>query len=514
MSEPVTVDARSGPELRIKSARGRWVLAVTILGSGIAFLDSTVVSVALPRIGRELSAGLADLQWTVTAYTLTLSALLLLGGALGDRYGRRLVFVIGLVWFGAASLLCGIAPSAPFLVGARALQGIGGALLTPGSLAIIQSSFQQRDRGAAIGAWSGFAALFGAVGPLLGGVLVMLVSWRLVFFINPPLAAIAVVLALRHVPETMRPSPRGHLDLQGPVLAALGLGGLTYGLIEGAATGWTQPANIASLLGGAALLLAFLVVEATRRDPLMPLDVFKSRTFSGANGSTFLIYGALGGISFLVVMQLQVVMGYSPLAAGVALLPLTVMLLLFSARSGRLASATGPRLPMTVGPLIAGAGMAMFARVAPGSSYLVAVLPAALVFGLGMVLIVPALTTTALGAVPAARAGLASAINNDVARAAGLIAVAVVPALAGIATGGSTVHKAALASGFATGTYICGGLCVLGGVVAWFTIPSREHSTCGAEPLPECAFPPSIAIPRVTRELADAQERVPAGASS
>jgi EmrB/QacA subfamily drug resistance transporter len=482
-------------DLRVGSKQGRWVLSVTILGSGIAFLDSSVVNVALPRIGSELSAGLADLQWTVTAYTLTLSALLLLGGALGDRYGRRRIFTIGLGWFAVASLICGLAPSAPILVAARALQGVGGALLTPGSLAIIQATFHPSDRGAAIGAWSGFAALFGAAGPLLGGVLVQFVSWRLVFFINPPLAVVAMLLAARHIPETKRADPGGYLDVGGPVLGALGLGGVTYGLIEGAANGWTQPGNLGSLIGGSALLVAFLIVEGVQRDPLMPLSLFRSRTFSGANAATFAIYGALGGVSFLIVLQLQNVLGYSPLAAGVSLLPLTVLLLLFSSRAGRLASAIGPRIPMTVGPLLAGAGMAMFARVTPGSTYIATVLPAAIVFGLGMTLTVPALTTTALGAVAADHAGIASAINNDVARTAGLIAVAVIPALAGIATGGSAVRATSLAAGFPSGMYICAGLCAFGGLIAFLTIPGKGQARCGAQPQPSSAFPPSIGVP-------------------
>jgi len=493
-----TVRAPAGqiaPNLILRSPRGRWVLIVTILGSGIAFLDSTVVNVALPRIGHELSAGLADLQWTSTAYTLTLSALLLLGGALGDRYGRRRIFVIGLVWFGVASVLCGLAPSAPVLIAARAVQGIGGALLTPGSLAIIQATFRPEDRGAAIGAWSGFAALFGAIGPLLGGLLVMLASWRLVFFINPPLVAFAVFFAVRHVPETLREDPGGYLDVAGPVLGALGLGGLTYGLIEGAASGWTQPGNLGALIGGVVIFVVFLVVEGVQRDPLMPLGVFRSRAFSGTNAATFAIYGALGGVAFLVVLQLQDVLHYTPLAAGVSLLPLTIILLLFASRAGRLATNLGPRLPMTVGPLIAAVGMALFALVTPGSSYFVTVLPAAIVFGVGMTLTVPALTTTALASVPADHAGIASAINNDVARTAGLIAVAVVPALAGIPSGGNTVHTAALQAGFPMAMYVCAGMCAVGGVVSFLTVPGRGGAPIDQHTPPACAMPPVAAVP-------------------
>jgi EmrB/QacA subfamily drug resistance transporter len=481
--------------LSVRSTRGRWVLATTVLGSGVAFLDATVVNVALPRIGRDLHVGLADLQWTSIAYTLTLSAFLLLGGALGDRYGRRRVFVVGLGWFAIASLACGLAPSAPVLVFARAVQGVGGALATPGSLAIIEASFRPEDRGQAIGTWSGLGALFGAAGPLLGGFLVQLVSWRLVFFINLPLALAAILVALRHVPESggMR---LGHLDVAGPLLAALGLGGLTYGLIEGNAVGWGDAVVLGTLLGGAAVLAAFFVVEKFERDPILPLSIFRSREFSGANGSTFAIYGALGAVSFLVVLQLQEVLRYTPLAAGASLLPLTLILLLFSARSGRLASVIGPRLPMTLGALIAATGMALFVRVDVGSSYVTTILPATIVFGLGMVLIVPALTTTAMGAVSPEHAGIASAVNNDVARAAGLVAVAVVPALAGISAAGSAVHGASLAAGFPRGMLICAALCAVGGAVAFLTIPGTRrlhpgtiHTTQTAMPPPLCPQP-------------------------
>ncbi|HKR98448.1 MAG TPA: MFS transporter [Candidatus Dormibacteraeota bacterium] len=494
----MVAQARSAPgagDLSLRSTQGRWVLLTTVLGSGIAFLDGTVVNVALPRMGSELHAGMADLQWTVTAYTLTLSAFLLLGGALGDRYGRRLIFVIGLWSFAIASLLCGIAPSAPLLVAARAVQGMGGALLTPGSLAIIQATFRPSDRGAAIGAWSGFAALFGAAGPLLGGVIVMTLTWRLVFFINLPLALVAGLIALRHVPETMRSERRGRLDVQGPLLAAAGLTGVTFGLIQGTADRWAHPADVVALAVGVVLLVAFVVVEWRGRDPVMPLGLFRSPVFSGTNGATFLIYGALSGVSFLVVLQLQEVLRYSPLAAGVSLLPLTLTLLLLSSRAGRLAAAIGPRIPMTVGPLLAAAGMAMFARLVPGSSYATTVLPAAIVFGLGMTLTVPALTTTALGAVPTDRAGVASAVNNDVARAAGLIAIAIIPALAGIATGGSQVNVASLQAGFGTGMFICAGFCAAGGIISFLTVPGREKATCGARAMAECAMPPSIAVP-------------------
>ncbi len=456
--------------LSFSSSTGRWVLMATVLGSGVAFLDATVVNVALPSIGRDFGVGLADLQWTVTGYTLTLSAFLLLGGALGDRYGRRRIFVIGLVWFAVASLACGAAPSAPLLIVARAIQGIGGALLTPGSLAIIEASFRPDDRGRAIGAWSGLGGVFGAIGPLLGGVLVTVLTWRLVFFINIPLIVLAVWVASRHVPETSKGGEHGPLDIQGPLLAVLGLGGVTYSLIEGPARGWTSAATLAVIGAGGLLLIAFLVNESRARDPLLPLSIFRSRIFAGANEATFAIYAALGTVLFLGVLQLQQVLHYSALAAGLALLPLTLVLMLLSSRSGKLATRIGPRIPMTVGPLVAGGGMALFARVVAGASYATSVLPAAIVLGLGMTLTIPALTTTALGAVDADRAGVASAVNNDVARFASLAAVAIIPALAGISTAGSSINAATFSSGYRVAMFICAGLCASAGVISLVTI--------------------------------------------
>jgi EmrB/QacA subfamily drug resistance transporter len=466
--------------LSFSSTTGRWVLLATVLGSGVAFLDATVVNVALPAIGRDFGVGLADLQWTVTGYTLTLSAFLLLGGALGDRYGRRRLFVIGLVWFAVASLVCGLAPSAPLLIVARAVQGIGGALLTPGSLAIIEASFRPDDRGRAIGAWSGLGGVFGAIGPLLGGVLVTLVTWRLVFLINLPLAALAVWVASRHVPESSKAGEHGPLDIQGPVLAVLGLGGVTYSLIEGPARGWTSPATLAVIGAGGLLLIGFLVNESRARDPLLPLSIFRSRIFAGANEATFAIYAALGTVTFLGVLQLQQVLHYSALSAGLALLPLTLVLLALSSRSGKLATQIGPRIPMTVGPLVAAVGMALFARVTAGASYESSVLPAAIVLGLGMTLTVPALTTTALGAVDSERAGVASAVNNDVARFAALAAVAVIPALAGISTAGSAINAAAFSSGYRVAMFISAGLCASAGLISFLTIRGPRRACAPA----------------------------------
>jgi len=349
--------------LRYSSRTGRWVLAATVLGSGIAALDATVVGIALPAIGRDFHATVASMQWVIDGYTLPLAGLLLLGGALGDVHGRRKVFVIGTVWFALASLACGLAPNADFLIAARALQGVGAALLTPGSLAILQASFAPDDRSKAIGAWSGLGGVATAIGPFLGGWLIGAVSWRLVFFINLPVAAAVVVIAARHVPESRAPGPRQPLDAAGAATISLALAGLTYGLIAASADGWASPTVLTSLLAGAALLAAFCVVELRSSHPMLPLTIFRTRQFSAANAVTFVVYGALGGALFLVPVVLQVVSGYSALAAGTAMLPLTAIMLALSARSAALSARIGPRLQMTVGPIVIGVGMVLFTRV-------------------------------------------------------------------------------------------------------------------------------------------------------
>jgi EmrB/QacA subfamily drug resistance transporter len=449
------------------------VLLATVLGTGIAFLDATVVNVALPTIGEELDAGITSLQWVVNAYTLTLSGFLLLGGSLGDHYGRRRVFVTGVVWFAVASLLCGLAPSDEALIAARALQGIGGALLTPGSLAIIEASFRREDRGPAIGAWSGLGGVAAAVGPFLGGWLVQAVSWRLIFLINLPLAAVVVWVSLRHVPETRDPGATGRLDWPGAALAAVGLAGVVYALTEGPAEGWTSPVILATGLGGVAALAAFLAWERRTPAPMLPLDLFASRQFSAANAVTFVVYGALASSLFLLPIQLQRVVGYSPLASGVALVPVTVLMLALSARSGRLAARIGPRLPMTLGPLLVAAGFALFTRIDQGASYAVDILPASLVYGFGLVLTVAPLTATVLAAAPAEHAGVASAVNNAVARTAGLLAVAVLPVAAGL-SGADALESARFADGFRAAMTIAAVLCAGGGLLSWLTIRNPE----------------------------------------
>jgi EmrB/QacA subfamily drug resistance transporter len=472
------------------------VLLATILGSGIAFLDSTVVNVALPTIGRELDAGISSLQWVVNAYTLTLSGFLLLGGSLGDHYGRRRVFVIGVAWFAVASLLCGLAPTDEALVAARTLQGIGGALLTPGSLAIIEASFRREDRGPAIGAWSGLGGVTAALGPFLGGWLVQTGSWRLIFLINLPLAVVVVWVSVRHVPESRDPGATGRLDWVGAALAAVGLAGVVYALTDGPGLGWTSSRILAAGLVGVAALAAFAVWERRTRAPMLPLDIFASRQFTAANIVTFVVYGALGGSLFLMPIQLQQVVGYSPLASGVALIPITVLMLLLSARAGRLSARIGPRLPMTLGPLLVAAGFALLARIGPGARYLVDILPASLVYGFGLTLTVAPLTATVLAAAPAEHAGVASAVNNDVARTAGLLAVAVLPVAAGI-SGADALQPDRFAAGFRTAMIIAAALCAAGGLLSWLTIrnPEPEAALEGEgerERVPVPAAPPPV----------------------
>ena len=472
----MTGDGAGAGELRYASARGRTVLLATVLGSGMAFLDATVVNVALPAIGEDLDAGLSGLQWTVNGYALTLAGLLLIGGSLGDHFGRRRVFAIGVAWFAVASLLCAIAPTVELLVAARAVQGVGAALLTPGSLALLEASFRPDDRGAAIGAWSGLAGITTAFGPFLGGWLVEAVSWRLIFLINLPLAAV-VMWAARAIPESRDESVQGQrLDLTGAALTALGLAGVTYALTEGPANGWDEPATLVLGVLGVVALLAFVPAERRTAHPLVPLDMFASRTFSAANGLTFLVYGALGAAFFLLPIELQVVAGFSPIEAGAALVPMTVVMLLLSKRAGQLAGRIGPRLPMGLGPIVAAAGLLLLLRIGPGSDYVSDVLPGVIVFGLGMSLTVAPLNVTVLGAAGAARAGVASAVNNAVARVAGLLAVAVVPVVAGI-TGDDYLVPSAFADGFSAGLVICAALCAAGGLTALAGIrpaPSRE----------------------------------------
>lgn len=445
------------------TAAGRWVLLTTVLGSGMVMIDGTVVNVALERIGAEFDAGFAGLQWTVNAYTLALASLILLGGSLGDHLGRRRVFLVGVVWFAVASLACGLAPNIETLIAARALQGVGGALLTPGSLALISASFHGPDRGAAIGAWSGLGGIAGAIGPFLGGFLVDW-TWRAVFLINLPLAVLIVVVALKHVPDSRDAESAPGLDITGTVLAVLGLGGLTYAL-TGLGSRGPDPALLVTLAVGVLALVAFVVVERRSPHPLVPPALFRNALFSAANVATLLIYGALGVVFLLLVLQLQTVSGFSPLAAGTSLLPVTAVMLLFSARAGTLAGRIGPRLPMTVGPLVSAGGLLLMLRIGPDATWVADVLPAVLLFGAGLTLTVAPLTATVLDAAPDRFAGSASGVNNAVARAAGLLSVAVVPGIAGIG-GADYTEPALFASGFREAMTISAGLLVAAAAVA------------------------------------------------
>jgi EmrB/QacA subfamily drug resistance transporter len=467
---PDPVGPIAADPVRLGTAAGRWVVLATVLASGMAMLDATAVNVALPAIGRDLGSGLAGLQWTLSGYTLALASLILLGGALGDRYGRRRVFLIGVVWFAVTSLGCGLAQSTGQLVAMRVLQGIGGALLTPGSLAIIQSSFAPRDRPRAIGAWSALGGIAGLIGPFLGGFLVDAASWRWVFLVNAPLAVVVVLVAVRHVPESRDAGRTGRFDALGAVWGALALGGVTYALIA-AGDGPGRPQVWGSAVVGVLAGMAFVVRERRAREPMLPTEVFADREFTGANLSTFVIYGALGGFSFFLVLELQTVLGYTATAAGAAMIPSIVVLSLLSSRAGALAQRTGARLPMTVGPLVAAAGVLWLTRVGPGSSYWVDVLPGSLVSGVGLSLLVAPLTATVLDAAPDHLVGVASGVNNAVARAANLLAVAALPVAVGL-SGDDYADPATFSAGFHTAMGVCAALMAVGGAVAWRTIRS------------------------------------------
>jgi EmrB/QacA subfamily drug resistance transporter len=447
------------------TAQGRAVIAAAVLGSGIAFLDGTVVNVALRSIGTDLGASFAELQWVTNGYLLSLASLILLGGSLGDRFGRRNVFVVGVVWFAVASALCGLAQSPEMLIAARILQGIGGALLTPGSLAMIQGAFAAEDRAPAIGAWSGLGGIAAAIGPFVGGGLIDHASWRWIFLINVPLAVVTVWIALRHVPETRDPHASSHFDWWGAVLASLALGGTTYALIEwGGAPAWVA-AGVAVATG-----VGFVLVEGREREPMLRLELFGDRTFSTSNAMTFLVYGGLGAMSFFLTLQLQTVVGYGALAAGAASLPMTVCMLLLASAGGRLAMRIGPRIPMTVGPVLMGVATVLLAGVDAGASYAVDVLPGVTLFGLGLAVMVAPLTATVLAAAPDEHAGVASGVNNAVARSGTLIAVAALPVAVGLA-GAEYDDPVAFDAAYGTAMWACAVLMAVGGLLSWLLIP-------------------------------------------
>jgi len=476
MAEPISITE----PVTWGTPRARWVLLATVLGSGMAFLDATVVNVALPTIGADLNASVAGLQWVINGYTLTLASLILLGGSLGDRFGRRRIFLLGTVWFAGASLLCGVAPTSEALVAARALQGIGGALLTPGSLAILQASFAMSDRGRAVGAWSGLSGVAAATAPFVGGWLIDVGSWRPIFLINVPLAFAVVVVSLRHVPETRDAAGVRGIDVPGALLTVVGLAAVTWALIEAGERGATTGVLSSGAIGLGSLA-GFVAAERRVRHPMLPLEIFRSWQFSAANLVTFIVYASLSIMFFLFVVHLQQVLGYSPLQAGAATLPVTGLMLALSAPAGMLADRIGPRLPMTIGPLGIAAGLALMSRVQAEATYFGTILPGLLVFGLGLSLTVAPLTATVLAAATSKHAGIASGVNNAISRGAGLLAVAAIPGLTGL-TGDAYRDPAIFASGFRAAMRISAALAAAGGLLAWLSIRNEVARPADSRP--------------------------------
>jgi EmrB/QacA subfamily drug resistance transporter len=453
----------------------RWTLIGSILGSGAVFIEGSVTSVALPAIARDLHLGMAGLQWTMNGYLLTMSALILLGGALGDRYSRRKVFAWGLVAFAIASAGCAVAPNLTLLVIARVLQGIAGGLLVPNSLALLETTFTGEARGVAIGHWASWSAISTAIGPLVGGWIVDATSWRFIFVVVVPFAiagAIAITVAGRSIKE--KDGSKESVDYVGAALITLGLGAVVGALILGPAGGFTTlyPASLG--IAGICLLIAFFIVEHRSEHPLLPLDAFASRQFSGVNAVTLVVYAAMSGLFFLLMLELQNVLHYSALAAGASLLPINGLMLVISPIAGRISESRGAKWPMTCGSVVAAIGMVLFARVQPGAGYWTSVLPAAIVFGVGLSVLVAPLTTVALASLGEKKAGLASGVNNAVARVAGLLATAIIPFAAGLG-GAQSLSGPTLVNGFTRAMFICAGLCASGGVIAMVTI--RKEAT-------------------------------------
>jgi EmrB/QacA subfamily drug resistance transporter len=438
MIRAATHEAAGG--LVLHSTKGRVALVATVAASGMASLDATVVNVALPHIGRDFGAGVSALQWVLTGYLLALASLILLSGSLGDRFGRRRVFEIGTVWFAAASLLCGAAPNIEVLIAARILQGVGGALLTPGSLAILQASFRERDRAAAVGAWSGLGGVAGAIGPFVGGGLVDGPGWRWAFLLNIPVAVICIACAHAAVPETRDPHAARGLDLGGAALAVMGLAASTWALTEAGPRGWSAPPVLGAGVLAVVAIAAFVLRMLRAHDPLVPPALFRNRTFTVMNLMTVVLYGALGVSFFVVAYELQVAARWSALQAGIALLPVTVLMLVLSAPSGSLAQRIGPRLQLTIGPVLAAAGLLLLARIGPDASWAADVLPGAVLFGLGLVTFVAPLTATVMASADPDHVSVASGVNNAIARAASLAALALIPVISGLSAATSAAR--------------------------------------------------------------------------
>jgi EmrB/QacA subfamily drug resistance transporter len=466
--------------LVLSSTRGRLALVATVGASGMAALDATVVNVALPHIGDDFGASISSLQWVLTGYLLALASLILLGGALGDHYGRRKIFVIGTIWFAAASALCGAAPNVDVLVVARVLQGIGAALLTPGSLAILQASFRRSDRAKAVGAWSGLGGVAGAIGPFVGGWLVDGPGWRWAFLLNVPVAAVVVGCTAAAVPETRDPHAAKGLDVIGAALGVVTLGSATWALTEAGPRGWDDSAVMVAAAVAVVGTIAFVYRMLHARDPLVPPSLFASREFTVTNLATVVLYAAIGVSFFLVAYELQVAAGWSALEAGIALLPATVLMLLFSARSGELAQRIGPRAQLTVGPLLVAVGLLLLSRIGPDVSWWTDVLPGAALFGLGLTTFVAPLTATVMGSVDPDQVSIASGVNNAIARTASLASLAVIPTVSGLSTASGAAE---VTDAFRSGLMITAVIAAVASPIAFFGLRPRARVSRSARRL-------------------------------
>jgi EmrB/QacA subfamily drug resistance transporter len=510
--EPGPADG-PGPRglLAYRSAQGRWVVSAMVLGSSVAGIDSTVVAVALPAIGRHLHAGFQALQWTVTSYTLTLASLILLAGSLSDRWGRRRVFLAGLGWFTAASVLCAAAPSIGWLIAARAVQGIGGALMTPASLAIIEAAFAPGDRTRAIGTWAGFSGVSAAIAPFLGGWLLEAGSWRAIFLINVPVAAVTAWATRRHVPESRGTSASGSADWLGALAGVAALAATTYAILVLPAAGVTSPRFAAAVVLASASSAAFVVTERRGSHPMLPPAIFAPAQFRAANAVTFVVNGALGGFAFVFIPALEIVAGYSPVVAGSALVPVTAVTVLLSGSSGRLAQRIGPRPPLVAGCLACAVASMLAVRIGPHAGYWTVVFPLAVLFGLGLAALLPPLTASAMNSAPDSLAGLASGVNNAVARVAGLLWIAALPPLTGL-TGAAYTDPARFQSSFTQISWICAAAFV-GAAALSATFITRSARPAPAPrtaliqtPVPHLACPAAFErVPRQTRRPDNSQ---------